>query len=177
MAAVLGSQEGREAPGRVVAHASLPRRARRARPRVHALCHDEGIAGHRGEPDVMNEKPLLVPESKTAAALEGDVALDLARAPRAGLRRDALHRREPQVGERAARLGVLVEGLRVARSLARPLCLDLRDPWTLNFFQQGRARWAAALGAWEVEVQALALAPVAGDGAMLRVGVSVSWGQ
>lgn len=40
---------------------------------------------------------------------------------------------------------VLVEGLRVARSLARPLCLDLRDPWTLNFFQQGRARWAAAL--------------------------------
>ena len=77
VAAVLGSQEGREAPGRVVAHASLPRRARRARPRVHALCHDEGIAGHRGEPDVMNEKPLLVPESKTAAALEGDVALDL----------------------------------------------------------------------------------------------------
>lgn len=40
---------------------------------------------------------------------------------------------------------VLVEGLRVARKLARPLCLDLRDPWTLNFFQQGRARWAAAL--------------------------------
>lgn len=40
---------------------------------------------------------------------------------------------------------VLVEGLRVARALTRPLCLDLRDPWTLNFFQQGRARWAAAL--------------------------------
>ncbi len=40
---------------------------------------------------------------------------------------------------------VLLEGQRVAARLGRPLCLDLRDPWTLNFFQQGRARWAAAL--------------------------------
>ncbi|MFV8751213.1 glycosyltransferase [Nannocystaceae bacterium ST9] len=40
---------------------------------------------------------------------------------------------------------VLVEGQRVAQRLGRPLCLDLRDPWTLNFFQHGRARWAAAM--------------------------------
>lgn len=40
---------------------------------------------------------------------------------------------------------VLIEGQRVAARLGKPLCLDLRDPWTLNFFQQGRARWAAAI--------------------------------
>lgn len=36
----------------------------------------------------------------------------------------------------------LVQGARVAAKIDRPLCLDLRDPWTLNFFQRRRARWA-----------------------------------
>jgi hypothetical protein len=40
---------------------------------------------------------------------------------------------------------VLIAGERIARQLDRPLCLDLRDPWTLNFFQHGRARWVAAI--------------------------------
>ncbi len=40
---------------------------------------------------------------------------------------------------------VLVEGHRVAKKLGKPLCLDLRDPWSLNFFQHGRAAWAREL--------------------------------
>jgi hypothetical protein len=40
---------------------------------------------------------------------------------------------------------VLIAGQRIAEQLDRPLCLDLRDPWTLNFFQRGRARWVSAI--------------------------------
>ena len=40
---------------------------------------------------------------------------------------------------------VLLAGRRIAAQLERPLCLDLRDPWTLNFFQRGRARWVCAI--------------------------------
>jgi glycosyltransferase involved in cell wall biosynthesis len=40
---------------------------------------------------------------------------------------------------------VLLAGRRIAAKLDRPLCLDLRDPWTLNFFQHGRARWVSAI--------------------------------
>ncbi|NVB40159.1 glycosyltransferase [Pseudenhygromyxa sp. WMMC2535] len=36
----------------------------------------------------------------------------------------------------------LVQGHQVARALGKPLVLDLRDPWTINFFQRRRARWA-----------------------------------
>lgn len=39
----------------------------------------------------------------------------------------------------------LIAGRRIASKLERPLCLDLRDPWTLNFFSQKQARWAAAI--------------------------------
>ncbi|MCA9702114.1 MAG: glycosyltransferase, partial [Myxococcales bacterium] len=35
----------------------------------------------------------------------------------------------------------LLQGRKVAQTLGRPLVLDLRDPWTLNFFQQCRPTW------------------------------------
>ncbi|EDM80174.1 hypothetical protein PPSIR1_36027 [Plesiocystis pacifica SIR-1] len=40
---------------------------------------------------------------------------------------------------------MLVHGQQIAKRLGVPLILDLRDPWTLNFFQQRRARWALAM--------------------------------
>lgn len=39
----------------------------------------------------------------------------------------------------------LVQGRRVAQKLGKPLCLDLRDPWTLNFFQRGRPNWTRSV--------------------------------
>src|SRR5690606_27506468 len=36
---------------------------------------------------------------------------------------------------------MLVHGWMVARAAGLPLFLDLRDPWSLNFLQRGRANW------------------------------------
>lgn len=40
---------------------------------------------------------------------------------------------------------VLVAGQLVAQLLDRPLCLDLRDPWTLNFFAREQPRWVSTV--------------------------------
>jgi glycosyltransferase involved in cell wall biosynthesis len=37
---------------------------------------------------------------------------------------------------------VLIQGAKVAERTGLPLCLDLRDPWSLNFLMQGRGAWA-----------------------------------
>ncbi|MFO7567843.1 MAG: glycosyltransferase [Enhygromyxa sp.] len=42
----------------------------------------------------------------------------------------------------SAPYAMLVHGAALARATDKPLVLDLRDPWTLNFLQQGRASWA-----------------------------------
>ena len=93
--------------------------------------------------------------------------------------------------------GIVMEATAAVELIAAPASVDLveaavmagpGDRWALGVAVMAApgdgtagvgatARWAAALGAWEVEVEALALAPVAGDGAKLRVGVSVSWGK
>jgi len=91
--------------------------------------------------------------------------------------------------------GVVLEATAAVEMIAAPTAVDLveaavmagpGDRWALGVAVMAApgdagvgatARWAAALGAWEVEVKALALAPVARDGSMLRVGVSVTWGQ
>ena len=39
----------------------------------------------------------------------------------------------------------LVAGARVADVLGRPLCLDLRDPWTPSFLARSRPRWVEAV--------------------------------
>jgi hypothetical protein len=77
VAVVLGPQKGCEAANRVVAHASLCRRGHLLRPGAHTLHLDEAIAGRGGEPGVADEKPFLLLEAKTKAALQGDVALDM----------------------------------------------------------------------------------------------------
>lgn len=41
----------------------------------------------------------------------------------------------------SAPYATLVHGAALARASGKPLVLDLRDPWTLNFLQQGRPSW------------------------------------
>jgi glycosyltransferase involved in cell wall biosynthesis len=41
----------------------------------------------------------------------------------------------------SAPYATLVHGAALARATGKPLVLDLRDPWTLNFLQENRPRW------------------------------------
>lgn len=41
----------------------------------------------------------------------------------------------------SAPYATLIHGAALARATGRPLVLDLRDPWTLNFLQAGRPSW------------------------------------
>jgi glycosyltransferase involved in cell wall biosynthesis len=45
---------------------------------------------------------------------------------------------------------VLMMGAQTAERAGLPLCLDLRDPWTLNFMMKDRASWARA---WEQKIE------------------------
>ena len=47
----------------------------------------------------------------------------------------------------SAPYAMLVHGAALARATGKPLVLDLRDPWTLNFLQQGRPSWVRTLEA------------------------------
>ena len=45
----------------------------------------------------------------------------------------------------SAPYATLVQGAALARATQKPLVLDLRDPWTLNFLQEGRPRWVRSV--------------------------------
>jgi glycosyl transferase family 4 len=75
----------------------------------------------------------------TTLPLKRDILL----APRTALRARRLARSTPidLVFATAPPWAVLAQGLAASRAIGAPLCLDLRDPWTVGFVHRGLARW------------------------------------
>jgi len=79
---------------------------------------------------------------------------DVLLAPRTALRARRLARTTPidMVFATAPPWAVLVHGLAASRATGAPLCLDLRDPWSLGFLHRDAAAWVRCVE-WVAEAR------------------------
>ncbi len=82
--------------------------------------------------------------------LRWPVASDIWLAPRFAplARRLATRYRPDAIFATSSPYSALVFGAVAKRATGLPLCLDLRDPWVLNFLQEKKPPWARAVDAW-----------------------------
>jgi len=98
--------------------------------------------------DGTNPAPVAAPSDR-ASLLRWPIASDLWLAPRFAWLVDTLAERfrPDAVFASSSPYSALVFGAIYKAMTGTPLCLDLRDPWTLNFLQQGKPAWAQRVDA------------------------------
>ncbi|MSP73846.1 MAG: hypothetical protein EXR76_17075 [Myxococcales bacterium] len=98
--------------------------------------------------DATNPRP-VPSKSGSTSAFRWPIASDIWLLPRfARMARSLAERYRPDViFASSSPYSALVFGALLKRRMNVPLCLDLRDPWSLNFLQEGKPAWARRLDA------------------------------
>ena len=99
--------------------------------------------------DGTNPAPVAAPSGR-ASPLRWPIASDIWLAPRFAWLVDTLAERyrPDAVFASSSPYSALVFGAIYKAMTGTPLCLDLRDPWSLNFLQQGKPAWAQRVDAY-----------------------------